>query len=45
MLTLETIARDLTTRPIEALIADVSLVKKDTLAHIVKVLGRNRRSS
>jgi hypothetical protein len=42
MLTLETIARDLTTRPIEALIADVSLVKKETLAHIVKVLGPNR---
>jgi hypothetical protein len=42
MLTLDTIAKDLTTRPIEALIADVSLVKKDTLAHLVKVLGPNR---
>jgi hypothetical protein len=42
MLTLETIARDLTTRPIEALIADVSLVKTATLAHVVKVLGPNR---
>jgi len=42
MLTLETIARDLTIRPIEALIADVSLVKKETLAHLVKVLGPNR---
>jgi hypothetical protein len=42
MITLETIARDLTTRPIEALIADVSLVKKDTLAQLVKVLGPNR---
>ena len=42
MLTLETIARDLTTRPIEALIADVSLVKTETLAHIVKVLGPTR---
>ena len=42
MLTLDTIARDLTTRPIEALIADVSLVKKDTLPHLVKMLGPNR---
>jgi hypothetical protein len=42
MLTLDTIARDLTTRPIEALIADVSLVKKDALAHLVKALGANR---
>ncbi len=42
MLTLDTIARDLTTRPIEALIADVTLVKKDTLAHLVKALGPNR---
>ena len=42
MLTLDTIARDLTTRPIEALIADVALLKKDALAHLVKVLGPNR---
>lgn len=42
MLTLESITRDLATRPIEALIADVSLVKRDTLAHLVKLLGPNR---
>ena len=42
MLTLETIARDLPTRPIEALIADVSLVKKEALAQLVKMLGPNR---
>ena len=42
MLTLETIARDLTTRPIEALIADVSLVKRETLTQLVRVLGPNR---
>jgi len=42
MLTLETIAKDLTTRPIEALIADVSLVKRETLTSLVKVLGPNR---
>jgi hypothetical protein len=42
MITLETIARDLAARPIEALIADVSLVKREMLTQLVKVLGPNR---
>ncbi len=42
MLALDGLARDLSTRPIEALIADVSLVSKPDLPRIVKVLGGNR---
>jgi len=42
MLNLDTVGRDLTTRPLEALIADVSLVSAADLPRIVKVLGQNR---
>ena len=42
MLTLESLSRDLATRPIEALIADVSLLKPADLPRIVKLLGPNR---
>jgi hypothetical protein len=42
MLNLDTVARDLGTRPIEALIADVSLVSASDLPRIVRTLGQNR---
>ena len=42
MISLDTIGRELNTRPIEALIADVSLVTKADLPRIVKMLGTNR---
>ena len=42
MLTIDAVGRDLNTRPIEALIADVSLVSAADLPRIVKVLGQNR---
>ena len=42
MLTLESVAKDLTSRPIEALIADVSLVPASDLPRVVKMLGPNR---
>ena len=42
MISIDGIARDLSTRPIEALIADVSLVPKSELPRVVKVLGPNR---
>ena len=42
ILTLENLSRDLVTRPFEALIADVSLVKPTDLPRIVKLLGPNR---
>lgn len=42
MLGLDALARDLSTRPMEALIADVSLVSKPDLPRILRVLGGNR---
>ncbi len=42
MLTIDSIGRDLPSRPIEALIADVSLVSAPELPRIVKTLGANR---
>jgi len=42
MLDIDTIARDLATRPIEALIADVSLVPASALPRVVRLLGPNR---
>jgi hypothetical protein len=42
MLGIDTVGRDLTTKPIEALIADVSLVSAGDLPRIVKTLGQNR---
>jgi hypothetical protein len=42
MLNLEGINRELTNRPIEALIADVTLVPKSDLPRLVRVLGPNR---
>jgi len=42
MLSIDTVGRDLATKPIEALIADVSLVSASDLARIVKTLGQNR---
>ena len=43
MISLETVGRELTAaQPIEALIADVSLVSKAELARLIKVLGPNR---
>ena len=42
MLTLDNLSRDLTTRPVEALIADVALIKPADLPRIVKLLGPNR---
>ena len=42
MISIDAIGRDLSTRPIEALIADVSLVPKTQLPHVVRVLGPNR---
>lgn len=42
MLSVESLARDMATKPIEALIADVSLVSAADLPRIVKQLGYNR---
>lgn len=42
MLSIDGIGRDLTLRPIEALIADVELVPKAELPRVAKVLGMNR---
>jgi hypothetical protein len=42
MLNLDSVGRELGTRPIEALIADVSLVSANDLPRIVKILGQNR---
>jgi hypothetical protein len=42
MLDLDLLARDLSTRPVEALIADVSLVPAVDLPRLIRVLGANR---
>ena len=42
MSTIETVTRDMATRPIEALIADVSLVAAADLPRVVRMLGANR---
>jgi hypothetical protein len=42
MISIDGIARDLSTRPIEALIADVSLIPRSELPRVVKTLGPNR---
>jgi hypothetical protein len=42
MLSIDTVGRDLATRPIEALIADVALVSASDLPRIVRTLGQNR---
>jgi hypothetical protein len=42
MLNIDTVGRDMSARPIEALIADVSLVAAADLPRIVKTLGPNR---
>ena len=42
MLNIESLAREMNTRPIEALICDVKLVPKNDLTKLVKVLGPNR---
>jgi hypothetical protein len=42
MLTIDLSGRDFATRPIEALIADVSLVSKADLPRVVRTLGGNR---
>jgi hypothetical protein len=42
MPSIETVSRDLATRPIEALIVDVSLVNATELPRIVRMLGPNR---
>ena len=42
MIEMETLGRDLSTRPIELLIADVSLVPAADLQRVVKALGPNR---
>ena len=42
MISIDGITRELNTRPIEALIADVSLVPKSELPRVVKMLGPNR---
>src|SRR5215204_5162024 len=42
MISIDGIARDISTRPIEALIADVSLIPRSELPRVVKVLGPNR---
>jgi hypothetical protein len=42
MISIESVVRDLTSRPIEALIADVALVSKADLPRIVRTLGGNR---
>lgn len=42
MLTLDSVGRDMNTRPIEALIADVALVPVAELQRLVRLLGPNR---
>lgn len=42
MITVDALASDMATKPIEALIADVSLVSAADLPRIVKILGPNR---
>jgi hypothetical protein len=42
MLSLETVAREMSARPFEALIADVSLVPRTELPRVTKLLGANR---
>lgn len=42
MLSIDALARELNARPIEALLADVSLVSKTDLPRLVKTLGPNR---
>lgn len=42
MLDLDLLARDLSTRPVEALIADVSLVPLIDLPRLIRILGANR---
>jgi hypothetical protein len=42
MLNLETVVRDMPVRPIEALIADVSLISATELPRMVRMLGPNR---
>ena len=42
MLTLDSVGRELNSRPIEALIADVSLVSVSDLPRLVRLLGANR---
>ena len=42
MMDIDTLGRDLHARPIEALIADVSLVPAEDLQRVVKMLGPNR---
>lgn len=42
MLTLDLLARDLSMRPVEALIADVSLVPAVDLPRLIRILGANR---
>ena len=43
MLTVDALATDMVTKPIEALIADVSLVSAADLPRIVKILGQTAR--
>ncbi|MFA5910976.1 MAG: hypothetical protein WC815_19540 [Vicinamibacterales bacterium] len=42
MLDLDSLARELSTRPIEALIADVSLIPAADLPRVIRILGANR---
>jgi hypothetical protein len=42
MISIDSLARDMATKPVEALIADVSLVSPEDLPRIVKLLGYNR---
>ena len=42
MLDLDLLARDLSTRPVEALIADVALVPAVDLPRLIRMLGANR---
>lgn len=42
MISIDAIGQDMSTRPIEALIADVSLISKAELPRVVKALGPNR---
>ena len=42
MISVDALASDMVTKPIEALIADVSLVSATELPRIVKILGNNR---
>src|SRR5262245_19306881 len=42
MVNIDGVARDMSSRPIEALVADVSLVPASALPRIVRTLGQNR---